>query len=261
MLVLTRRLQEKIVFPTVNATVQVIAVKGGAVRLGIEAPPEVPIQRAEVRERALEWQPDGDPSGARAKLHQLSHLLQNRLNIAATGLGLLQRQLQAGMLQDAELTLGRVEDELELLRQRLEVEAQEKLEPAATRPCQALLVEDDSNERELLASFLRLAGIRVDTAGDGAAALDYLHGHERPDVVLMDMGLPRCDGATAVREIRRDPRLAGLKIFAVSGHTPDEYSQVSGPGGVDRWFCKPLDPALLVRDLNQSFNGDTPAKA
>jgi carbon storage regulator CsrA len=255
MLVLTRRLHEKIVFPTINAAVQVVSVKSGAVRLGIEAPTHVPVLRAEVQDRAMQWRPSGDLSVAEARLHQLSHLLQNRLSIAATGLNLLQRQLHAGLTHDAELTLDQLRDELELLRQRLEVESEEKPRQVATRACRALLVEDDTNERELLASFLRMAGIRVDTAGDGAAALDYLHARSRPDVVLLDMGLPRCDGPTAVREIRRDPALTGLKIFAVSGHTPEEFDLARGPAGVDRWFCKPLDPTVLIQDLNCDLSG------
>jgi len=75
-------------------------------------------------------------------------------------------------------------------------------------------VEDEENERELLAGYLRLAGFLVDTAGDGCDALDHLHAGERPDVVLLDMGLPRCDGATTACEIRRDPACSGLEIFA-----------------------------------------------
>jgi CheY-like chemotaxis protein len=115
------------------------------------------------------------------------------------------------------------------------------------------LVEDEENERELLAGYLRLAGFAVDTAGDGCDALDHLHAGERPDVVLLDMSLPRCDGATTAREIRRDPACAGLKIFAVSGHSPNEYKLDRGHGGIDRWFHKPLDPAALLRELTQEL--------
>jgi carbon storage regulator CsrA len=48
-------LHEKIILPTINATVEVVAVKGGVVRLGISAPPEVPVHRAEVQQRRAEW--------------------------------------------------------------------------------------------------------------------------------------------------------------------------------------------------------------
>ena len=105
--------------------------------------------------------------------------------------------------------------------------------------------------RPLLRGF---EGLDVDTAGDGCDALDYLRSRGRPDVVLLDMGLPRLDGAAAVREIRRDPACAGLKIFAVSGHTADEYGLPLGPTGVDRWFHKPVDPMSLVRDLDLELN-------
>jgi CheY-like chemotaxis protein len=73
-------------------------------------------------------------------------------------------------------------------------------------------------------------------------------------VVLMDMGLPRCDGPTAVREIRRDPAYAGLRIFAVTGCAPEQFDLASGSAGIDRWFRKPLDPASLLHELKQELD-------
>jgi CheY-like chemotaxis protein len=117
----------------------------------------------------------------------------------------------------------------------------------------ALLVEDDDNERELLAGFLRLAGLDVATAGDGSNALDYLRAEGRPDVVLLDMVLPRCDGPTIVREVRRDPAYTGLKIFALSGYSPQEVGLEGDWPAVDRWFRKPIDPAALLGELKQEL--------
>jgi two-component system OmpR family response regulator len=122
---------------------------------------------------------------------------------------------------------------------------------STARRKKALLVEDNDNERELLACVLRLAGLDVDTAGDGATALDYLHQWPHPDVVLMDMGLPRCDGPAVVRHIREDPLTARLKVFAVSGHQPDEFD--FGCGTVDGWFAKPVDPEALVRRIQEEM--------
>ena len=124
--------------------------------------------------------------------------------------------------------------------------------PRKTR--KALLVEDDNFQRELLAGFLRMSGMEVDTAGDGSDALDYLRSRPRPDVVLMDMGMPRCDGATAVRHIRSDPSYAGLRIYAVTGSAPDAFGLARGSAGIDRWFQKPLDPAVLLHDLKQELD-------
>src|SRR3954452_214877 len=103
MLVLTRRLSEKIIFPAINTAVQVVAVKSGAVRLGIEAPPEVAVLREEVLARAETQEPGASllPDGAKPTLCQLNRLLRNWLDVAAIGLALLHRQVQAEL---AEIT-------------------------------------------------------------------------------------------------------------------------------------------------------------
>jgi carbon storage regulator CsrA len=253
MLVLSRRPNEKILFPSISTAVHVLSIKGGAVRLGIEAPPEVTILRNELQARSAEWSATtrlAEP--AESRLSRLRHLLRNRLSVTTVGLGLLRRQAQAGLSEEMERTIAKIEEEMHLLRQRLESEAAEPPKPAP-KMRKALLVEDEENERELLAAYLRLAGFAVDTAGDGCDALDRLRAGEQPDVVLLDMGLPRCDGATTARAIRRDPACAGLKIFAVSGHSPNEYDLERGPRGIDRWFDKPLDPAVLLRELTQEL--------
>jgi CheY-like chemotaxis protein len=117
-----------------------------------------------------------------------------------------------------------------------------------------LVVDDDESLRALLAMTLGDAGYDVETAGDGGDALDYLRTHSRPDVVLLDMILPRCDGPTTVRAIRSDPSWSALKIFAVSGETPEHFGLDPAGAGIDRWFRKPLDPAALLRELNRELS-------
>jgi CheY-like chemotaxis protein len=167
----------------------------------------------------------------------------------------VQLLLEAGLTDDAKETLVRIRDDFQLLRYGLdgELQAGPPPHPSTPRKAKALLVEDDSNQRELLAGFLRMAGLEVDTAGDGSDALDYLRSRPRPDVVLMDMGLLRCDGATAVRHIRRDPGNQGLRIFAVTASAPNGFDLPNGPAGIDRWFQKPLDPASLLHELKQEL--------
>jgi carbon storage regulator CsrA len=249
MLVLSRRLNEKICIPAIQSTIRVVAIKPGSVRLGIEAPADVLILREEVQGRMAEWEPPGP-----ANLQQTNDLLRKRLQINRKGLAALRRQMQAGAIADAEQTLEHLEEDLGLLWERLHAEPPKGVERPPARKAQTLLVEDNANERELLATFLRISGLDVITAGDGSDALDYLHSHGQPDLVLLDMGLPRCDGATVVREIRRDPKYSGLKIFAVSGHVPEEFNLERGPAGVNRWFHKPIDPSDLVRNVNQELD-------
>jgi carbon storage regulator CsrA len=252
MLVLSRRLHEKVLFPGINAAVQVVGVRKGLVRLGIEAPPEVKVLRGELRPQEA-----GQPPQEARNLPPLQDLVGKRLEVARAGLAELQRQVAAGRTDEAATTLRTLEEDIGLLQRRLAGEPKPPPPPPARGYRRtALLVEDNPNERQLLAMFLRRSGLDVVTAGDGTDALDYLHNRGLPDVVLLDMGLPRCDGATMVRAVRRDPALAGLKIFAVSGHDPEEFNLGQGPAGVDRWFQKPVDPDHLVHDVNEELDRD-----
>src|SRR5438045_3918509 len=95
MLVLTRRPEEKIVFPNLGVTVKILRVQGSAVRVGVEAPPDVRVLRNEL----------ADPIAERAAVPRLSHALRNRLNSVNLSLHLLQRQLGQGQFGAAEATL------------------------------------------------------------------------------------------------------------------------------------------------------------
>jgi CheY-like chemotaxis protein len=156
--------------------------------------------------------------------------------------------LQAGLEADAQQTLdGALRDFTALDQELAAVSAKPK------RIIRALLVEDNRNESALLAEFLRLHGVKVETVCDGQDALDYLKSHDRPDVILIDMRMPRCDGPTTVTAIRQDASYEGLKVFAVTGADPQECDTEVGVRGVDRWFTKPVNPARLVREMNSSL--------
>jgi carbon storage regulator CsrA len=243
MLVLSRRTTEEVVLPGIETTIQVVGVRGNVVRLGITAPEGVAVYRKELLDRM-------DPAARPGPLAPgSSHFWRNRLNTASVGLALLRGQLQAGQADSAQATLDKIDQALRALHER--VDAAPRPAPAPRR--KALLVEDDPNECELLAGFLRLAGLEVTTAGDGCDALDHLRKEGRPDVVLLDMILPRCDGPTTVRAIRSDPSWSALKIFAVSGQAPEHFGLDPAGAGIDRWFRKPLDPTALLRELNREL--------
>jgi carbon storage regulator CsrA len=260
MLVLSRKPNQRLIFPTLNVAIQVVEIRRGLVRLGIEAPPDVTVLREEVLARPAEGK--SEPSRAAepeagGKQEAFGRQLCDRLRTTGMGLGLLRLQLDAGRVEEARITLTQIQDDLQVLRYGVEGEmAGPPTRPPAKspKPRKALLVEDDRNERELLAGFLRQSGLNVDTAGDGSDALDYLGCHARPDVVLLDMGLPRVDGPTTVREIRRNPALAGIRIFGVTGHLPEEFGLELGPCGIDGWFQKPLDPMALLNQLNEELD-------
>lgn len=248
MLVLSRRLNQKIVFPSIQTTVQVVAVKQSVVRLGIDGPEDVAVFRQELLDRkgfSLEGVENTPLSASR----ESRHLLNNLFNINTVGLALLRRHLALGQMSEMSSTLDKMESGLGKIQDRVErLEATPP--PVRSVKRRALVVEDNCNECELLAAFLRLAGLDVNTAGDGAAALDYLQSEGRPDYLLMDMILPRCDGPTTVRAIRGNPAYAGLRIFGVTGAPVEQFGLDQGPGGIDQWFRKPLNLDALLRELD-----------
>ncbi len=254
MLVLTRRENEKILLPDIGVTVELMSVSGNRARLGISAPDSIRILREEVaaHQGAIRQ------AAARGPISRdFAHAMLNRLNTAILGAEMMRLQLDRGRYEEMAGPLEKILSELMDLAGMLRPEnAGAAVAPKARRPWRALLVEDNANESNLLAGVLRLTGFEVDTAGDGADALDYLHSHDRPDVVLLDMLMPRCDGPTTIGRIRRDPSLEGMKIFAVSATQPSRFGLATGRGGVDRWFSKPIDLNELVRQIDSDLSAE-----
>ena len=177
------------------------------------------------------------------------HAVRNRLNKAVLGIHLLQRKIQRGESETSEDTIQNILYELATLANEIEQANRPLDSPTATRR-RILLVEDDYNESELLAGFLRTYNFDVKTAKDGDEALDYLADHPNPDFVLLDMRMPGKDGPETIEEIRRDARFHNLKVYAVSGTEPRSLGVPTGPQGIDGWFPKPLDPQVLVKELS-----------
>jgi carbon storage regulator CsrA len=256
-LVLTRRENEKILLPDVGVTVELMAVTGNRARLGISAPDNIRILREEVaaNQGALQQVMTRGPVS-----REFAHAIRNRLNAAILATETVRLQIEADQIDATSASLDRIVAELRLMAEMLDGKVPAPLPPTmpiqkgTPRPWKALVVEDDANESLLLAGILRMTGYEVDVAGDGSDALDYLHSHARPDVVLLDMKLPKVDGPTTLGRIRRDPNLEGMKVYAVSATPPKRFGVKTGPGGIDRWFCKPLDPRELVRQLDSELS-------
>jgi carbon storage regulator CsrA len=281
MLVLSRGRNDKVVFPTLGISVEILRVAGNKVRLGIEAPHEVPVHRHEISariaasegfaggitdlpDRAIIKMPGVAASGKstpqdaiRSSLREMNHAIRNRLNAAALGLHLLHRKLETDDLSDAEATIFKIFNELKAIESQMGAPAP-KAASAETEPelhHRALVVEDNDNERELLAGYLRVSGFDVDTAADGLQAMVRLTEHA-PDVVLLDMKMPKFDGGKTISAIRSNPDYRGLKLFAVSGAPPEDWNVTLGPDGVDRWFIKPVDPKGLLDALRADLHVD-----
>jgi signal transduction histidine kinase len=113
-----------------------------------------------------------------------------------------------------------------------------------------LLVEDDKEIREVLKLLLEELGHQVQTADNGLTAVDRIL-ELRPDVALVDVGLPGIDGYEVARRVRASPAGAGLFLVAVTGYGGPRAKARSMEAGFDHHVVKPIDPdtldALLVR--------------
>ncbi len=110
-----------------------------------------------------------------------------------------------------------------------------------------LVVEDDEANRALLTRLLESEGYRVHTAADGEAGLRAVTAH-RPDLVLLDVGLPGLDGYELTRRLRLDPRHATLPILLLTGRTAQSDVVTGLNAGADDFITKPFaQPELIAR--------------
>jgi CheY-like chemotaxis protein len=115
-----------------------------------------------------------------------------------------------------------------------------------------LVVDDNKVIRQLIRVNLELEGLEVVTASDGAECLEVVH-QVRPDLVTLDVVMPRMGGLRTAALLRADPRTRDLPLAIISACT--QYEVESGLDvGVDAFLAKPFEPAELVelvRDLLQ----------
>ena len=119
---------------------------------------------------------------------------------------------------------------------------------AALSGARVLLVEDNEVNQEVARAILTDAGLEVDVAADGAAALDKVRAGAF-DLVLMDMQMPVMDGIATTREIRRDPRFDGLPILAMTASAMSEDRARCFEAGMNDFIAKPIDHAELAARL------------
>jgi CheY-like chemotaxis protein len=115
-------------------------------------------------------------------------------------------------------------------------------EPSA--PHRILIADDNADSAESMGMLLRLMGNDVRIANDGLEAVEQAEAFQ-PDIVLMDIGMPRLDGYEAARRIRQQEWSRDTLLVAVTGWGPSDDSEEAAAAGFDCHFTKPLDPAEL----------------
>ncbi|MFH2072277.1 MAG: response regulator [Actinomycetota bacterium] len=109
-----------------------------------------------------------------------------------------------------------------------------------------LVVEDSAVIQRLIAVCLRPSGVEVETRSDGPtglqAALD-----DPPDLLILDVGLPKMDGWQVLDRIRSDLRTRNLKVLVLTAHAQEETRERADRGGADAFVTKPFRPDELRR--------------
>jgi CheY-like chemotaxis protein len=111
-----------------------------------------------------------------------------------------------------------------------------------------LLVEDDADTREALKTLLELSGHHVAVAADGGEAVAHVVAY-RPDVALVDIGLPEIDGNEVARRIRALLGAGGIFLVALTGYGGEADEELARAAGFDAHFTKPVELSRLDRLL------------
>jgi CheY-like chemotaxis protein len=115
-----------------------------------------------------------------------------------------------------------------------------------------LVVEDNADAREMLRIVLELAGHEVHEAVDGPSGLATALGL-RPDIVLVDIGLPGFDGLEMARRVRHEVS-AAIHLIALTGYGQPDDRRLALEAGFDAHLVKPVDPPALLAAIRAVFS-------
>jgi DNA-binding response OmpR family regulator len=120
-----------------------------------------------------------------------------------------------------------------------------------------LIVDDDQDIRRLLGVRLKAKGYEAVFAGDAISAVNQAR-HERPDLILLDLGLPAGDGYVVMERLKAMPALEGIPVIVISARDPLVEEEHLAEAGADSFFRKPFDYDELVVAIGRAL-GSAPA--
>ena len=126
--------------------------------------------------------------------------------------------------------------------------------PATTPATRVLIADDNVDAAEMLAAFVGIKGATAYIANDGAEAV-RIGADVRPDLILLDIGMPGMDGYEACRQLRASPFSSGAFIVALTGWGQDQDKQRARQSGFDAHLTKPADLDVVAKMLAQVSRG------
>jgi CheY-like chemotaxis protein len=113
-----------------------------------------------------------------------------------------------------------------------------------------LLVEDNEDNRIIYSTVLRHLGYTVLEAQDGVAAVELARSAQ-PDLILMDISIPRMDGWEATRVLREDERTRDIPIIALTAHALADDRDRAAQVGFTSYLAKPIEPRVVVAEIRR----------
>lgn len=118
-----------------------------------------------------------------------------------------------------------------------------------------LVVDDDAVIQQLIEVNLELEGYEVDKASNGQEALDKV-AQDAPDLILLDVMMPRMNGRDVCRMLKSDPKTKGIPVIFLSARAQDMDVEAGLELGADAYVTKPFDPGMLLDTISELLNKD-----
>lgn len=123
-----------------------------------------------------------------------------------------------------------------------------------------LIADDDAAVRAVVRTTLGDDAYEIIEAADGDEALERAREH-RPDLVLLDVMMPRRSGIDVCRTLKSDPSTAGIVVVMLTGKSLDDERAAGLDLGADAYFTKPFSPVALLRRVEDVLHGSGPTRA
>ena len=124
-------------------------------------------------------------------------------------------------------------------------------------PKSILLVDDEAFMRRIMEATLRKGGFVLTQATDGQSAVESV-ARQRPDLIVMDVSMPRLDGLGALRQIKGDPATAAIPVIMLTARGHVLTRQEAEESGADLFLTKPFSPSQLLVEACRLLGIDPP---
>lgn len=123
-----------------------------------------------------------------------------------------------------------------------------------------LLVEDNDDNLRIYSTILTYSGYQVIEATDGEAGLTAAR-DKHPDLILMDVSIPKIDGWEVTRLLKSDPQTASIPVIALTAHALATDRERANEIGFDGYIAKPAEPRLVLAEVERRLGKPTTARS